>query len=239
MGGLPPEDHADEAHPAPSELRPGATETAFLLYEYQAKRNLWQLPGALERFKPCIWDRGSNLGGFIPNEKVAACVGGELFDLNLQPLLEAGHKVNLDEFPVKATEHVRGCDKPVRDRMKGLINGVKDFIDQDTLRRFSHLFSVKIGDGQLIVCTFNLSAPETPVVANFLQLLVDNTELLYAESGMSVAAFKAWLEKINAEGIRKEDVMNHFWEIDNKAVEDTLFWEEAQVNLAQMKGTEG
>lgn len=216
-----------------------AGKTAVLLYEHGAERNAWQFQGALERFKPCIWDRGSNLGGFIPNEKVAACVGGELFNLNMQPLLEAGHKVNLDEFPVKATEHVRGCDKPVRDRMKGLINGVKDFIDQDTLRRFSHLFSVKIGDGQLIVCTFNLSTPEKPVVANFLQLLVDNTSAFYAENGMSVAAFKTWLERINAEGIRKEDVMNHFWEIDNKAVEDTLFWEEAQVNLAQMKSTEG
>ena len=212
-----------------------AGKTAVLLYEHGAQRNTWQFQGALERFKPCIWDRGSNLGGFIENEAVAGTVGGDLFDLNLQPLLEAGWKVNLDEFPVRATEHVRGCDKPVRDRMKGLINGVKDFIDQDTLRRFSHLFSVKIGDGQLIVCTFNLSKPETPVVANFLQLLVDNTQVLAAESGMSVEAFRAWLEKINAEGIRKEDVMNHFWEIDNKPVEDTLFWEEAQVNLAKMK----
>jgi len=216
-----------------------AGKTAVLLYEHGAKRNTWQFQGALERFKPCIWDRGSNLGGFIPNAAVAGAVGGELFDLNMQPLLEAGWKVNLDEFPVKATEHVRGCDKPVRDRMKGLINGVKDFIDQDTLRRFSHLFAVKIGDGQLIVCSFNLSDPENPVTANLLKLLVDGTAGLSARSGMSAAAFRAWLEKINAEGIRKEDVMNHFWEIDNKPVEDTLFWEEAQVNLAQMKSTEG
>ena len=216
-----------------------AGSTAVLLYEHEAKRNTWQFQGALERFKPCIWDRGSNLGGFIPNAAVAAAVGGELFDLNMQPLLEAGWKVNLDEFPVKPATHVLGCDKPVRDRMKGLINGVKDFIDQDTLRRFSHLFSVKIGQGQLIVCTFNLSKPETAVTANFLQLLVDRTEVLKADSGMSVEAFRAWLEKINAEGIRKEDVMNHFWEIDNKPVEDTLFWEEAKVNLAQMKSTEG
>ena len=77
------------------------------------------------------------------------------------------------------------------------------------------------------------------MTANFLQLLVDRTEVLKADSGMSVEAFRAWLEKINAEGIRKEDVMNHFWEIDNKPVEDTLFWEEAKVNLAQMKSTEG
>ena len=216
-----------------------AGKTAVLLYEHGAARNTWQFQGALERFKPCIWDRGSNLGGFIPNAAVAGAVGGDLFDLNMQPLLESGWKVNLDEFPVSATEHVRGCDKPVRDRMKGLINGVKDFIDQDTLRRFSHLFTVKIGDGQLIVCTFNLSDPENPVTANFLKLLVDGTAGLAAESGMSVEAFRAWLEKINAEGIRKEDVMNHFWEIDNKPVEDTLFWEEAQVNLAQLKSTEG
>ena len=212
--------------------------TAVLLYEHGAQRNTWQFQGALERFKPCIWDRGSNLGGVIRNEAVAETVGGELFDLNMQPLLEAGYKVNLDEFPVKTAEHVLGVDKPVRDRMKGLINGVKDFIDQDTLRRFSHLFSLKVGAGQLIVCTFNLSQPENPVTANFLQLLVDNADVLKAEAGLSAEEFKAWLEKINAEGIRKEDVMNHFWEIDNKAVEDTLFWEEAQVNLAQMKSTE-
>ena len=29
--------------------------------------------------------------------------------------------------------------------------------------------------------------------------------------------------------------MNHFWEIDNKPVEDTLFWEECGVNLAKKK----
>ena len=29
--------------------------------------------------------------------------------------------------------------------------------------------------------------------------------------------------------------MNHFWEIDNKAVEDTLFWEEAGIDLSKLK----
>ena len=33
----------------------------------------------------------------------------------------------------------------------------------------------------------------------------------------------------------KEDVMNHFWEIDNKLVEDTLFWEEVKVDLSKLK----
>lgn len=215
-----------------------ARKTVILLYEHKSARNTWQFQGALERFKPCIWDRGSNLGGIVRNKMVADAVAGELFDLNMQPLLEAGYKVNLDDCPWNVTEHVLGVDKPVRDRMKSLIDGYKHFIDQDTLRRFSHLFSLQVGAGQLIVCTFNLSNPQNPVVSNFLKVLVDGTSALEGSTKVSTEEFQTWLEKINAEGIRKEDVMNHFWEIDNKPVEDTLFWEEAQVDLAKMEPTD-
>lgn len=209
-------------------------QNAILLYEHLSSRNTWQMQGALERFKPCIWDRGSNLGGVIKNKAVLDAVENELFDLNMQPLLEAGYKVNLDDVPFAVSEHVLGADKPVRDRMKGLVAKIKDFIDTDTLRKFSHLLSVKLGKGQLIVCTFNLSDVKNPVVANFIKVLFDNTEALYSDKEISKAELTAYLEKINAEGIRKEDVMNHFWEIDNKLVEDTLFWEEAQVDLSKM-----
>ena len=37
-------------------------------------------------------------------------------------------KINLDDFPVPVREHIFGIDKPVRDRMKGLIHNIKDFI---------------------------------------------------------------------------------------------------------------
>ncbi len=30
--------------------------------------------------------------------------------------------------------------------------------------------------------------------------------------------------------------MNHFWEIDNKPVEDTLYWEEVQIDMSKHKG---
>lgn len=213
-------------------------KNAVLLYTHGSEKNKWQFQGTLERFKPCIWDRGSNLGGIIRNNSVASAVGGELFDLNMQPLLEAGNKVNLDDFPCKVKEHVLGVDKPVRDRMKGLVHNIKGFIANDTLRKFSHLFSLKVGEAELIVCGFNLSNPENPVVANFLKVLIDNTEALKAENGISVDEFKAFLTEENEKGIRKEDVMNHFWEIDNKPVEDTLFWEEAQINLALMREPE-
>ena len=39
---------------------------------------------------------------------------------------------------------------------------------------------------------------------------------------------------MNEKGFRKEDVMNHFWELDNKPVEDILFWEEAGIDLAKI-----
>ena len=212
-----------------------AGKHVVVFYEYKAERNAYQLPGALERFKPCIWDRGSNLGGVIDTKLQSVFASDRFFDKNLQPLLEAGTKVNLDTFPVAVSEFLSGIDKPVRDRMKGLIHGVKDFIDEDTLRKFSHLFSVKVGAGLLTVCTLNVTNPESPVVANFLCALIDTPELFATDCGMDAAQLRAYLENVAQKGLRPEDVMNHFWEIDNKLVEDTLFWEEVQVDLSAMK----
>ena len=211
-------------------------KTVLLQYEYGAQRNTWQLPGALERFKPCIWDRGSNLGGIIYNDTLREALGGQrYFDRNMQPVLEAGWKVNLDHFPCPVQEHLRGVDKPVRDRMKGMIHGIKHFIDDDTLRKFSHLFSVRVGDGLLIVSSLNLKNTQEPVTANILSLLTGQPEAFDTTLSIAPQKFMDWLTEVNAAGFQPEDVMNLFWEQDNKAVEDTLFWEEAGVDLAQLK----
>ena len=211
-------------------------KTVLLQYEYGARRNTWQLPGALERFKPCIWDRGSNLGGMIYNDALREALGGQrYFDRNMQSILEAGYKVNLDHFPFPVREHLRGVDKPVRDRMKGMIHGIKHFIDDDTLRKFSHLFSVRVGKGLLIVSALNLSHTEDPATANVLSLLTHHPEYFDTEKTVAPKVLKDWLIEINAAGFQPEDVMNLFWEQDNKPVEDTLFWEEAGVDLAQLK----
>ena len=212
-----------------------AGKTVVLFYEYDAKRNTWQMPGALERFKPCIWDRGSNLGGIISSEKLQKVLGSNrYFDMNLQPLLEAGTKVNLDSCPFAVSEFFSGIDKPVRDRMKGLRQGIKHFIDEDTLRKFSHLFSVQVGKGTLIVCTLNVSNPESPVVANLLSALVNTPEMFKPGCKIEASQLRQWLETTMANGLRREDTMNHFWELDDRIVEDTLFWEEVNVNLAGM-----
>ena len=211
-------------------------KTVVLLYHRDAPGHQYYLPGALERFKPCIWDRGSNLGGIIYSERLRkALASGRYFDLNLYGLLEAGYKVCLDEFPVPVEEHVCGIDKPVRDRMKGLVDNIKDFIAQDTLRNFSHLFSVKAGKGTLIVSTFRLKATENPVVANYLAELLNHLSEYKTEKSISPETLKKYLADETARGIRKEDVMNHFWEIDNKLVEDTLFWEQTGLDLSKIK----
>ena len=231
-------------------------KTAVLLYEYQAERNTWDLPGAKELFKPCIWDRGSNLGGIVPNKAVEETLGGDrYFDRNIQPLLcgaadkwfdgeaeEGGiqhsmysYKVNLDNFPCKVTEHVMGVDKPVRCRYRVDKDGIKDLIPQDSLRRFSHLFSVKVGDGTLIVCSFNMTRPENPVVSNFLELLIDRTDSLTTDCAISAEEFKVWLEKINAEGFPQECRTNRIWQDDLMPVEKVLFWEELNKDLAAIK----
>ena len=212
-----------------------AGKKVILFYEYAAERNAWQMPGALERFKPCIWDRGSNLGGVIATEELQKVLAsGRYFDANLQPLLEAGTKVNLDSCPFAVSEFFSGIDKPVRDRMKGLRQGIKHFIDEDTLRKFSHLFSIQVGKGTLIVCTLNVSNPESPVVASLLSALVDNAELFTPDQKIEASQLRQWLETTMANGLRREDTMNHFWELDDRIVEDTLFWEEVNINLAGM-----
>jgi hypothetical protein len=211
-----------------------AGRDVILLYHRDRPGNTFYLPCALERFKPCIWDRGSNLGGIIgPQWLQDTMASGKYFDLNWYGLLEGGYKVCLDDFPCQVDEPVCGIDKPVRDRMRGLIHHQKDFVDTDTLRKFSHLFSLRIGDGTLTICTFELSRLEDPSVSNFLAALLAVPCQPAAE--LAPAVFNDYLQAWSKRPPMKEDVMNHFWEIDNKLVEDTLFWEEVHVDLSKLK----
>ncbi|MBR5026704.1 MAG: hypothetical protein IKX48_16695 [Victivallales bacterium] len=211
-----------------------AGRDVILLYHRDRPGNTFYLPCALERCKPCIWDRGSNLGGIIgPQWLQETMASGKYFDINWYGLLEGGYKVCLDDFPCKVDELVCGVDKPVRDRMRGLMQHQKDFVDTDTLRNFSHLFSLRVGNGSLTVCTFELSRLDDPSVSCFLAALLAAPRQPVAELAPSVFSdyLQAWMKRPPM----KEDIMNHFWEIDNKLVEDTLFWEEVHVDLSKLK----
>ena len=210
-------------------------ETVLLLYKYGDAQNKWQMPGAMERFKPCIWDRGSNLGGFVQDQKLCNALALErYFDLNMQKLLECGSKINLDHFPCKVNEIICGIDKPARDRMQGLVSGNKSFNDDDLLRRFSHLFSLRVDKGLFVICTLNLEDPSDPVVQSFVTALVDHISDTETKLSITADELKTWLDQVNAAGFKPEDIMNRFWEQDNKPVEDVLFWEEHGIDLASL-----
>ena len=193
-------------------------------------------PGAFDRFKPCIWDRGHNLGGIIHPEWLYEKMGeSKYFDLNMYDAVQSGYKINLDDFPSKVNEIISGVDKPVRDRMKGLIHKIKDFLPEQTLRNFSYLFSVKVGEGNLIVCTFNLKNAATPICGTILSELLNSWRKLLptTDQAIQVTELKEYLKKATAEGSLKEDVMNTFWAQDDRPVEDKLFWESTGIDLSK------
>ena len=214
-----------------ADLEEGKTVVLFYHRDNPGQSYYW--PGSLERFKPCIWDRGSNLGGIIRNDIFRKTIGcGKYFDAPMYNLIEAGYKLNLDHFPGRMTELISGVDKPVRDRMKSMMHSIKDYQVDDTLRNFCHCGVINVGKGKLIVCTFNTASAAKPAAANFFAALLNNAAQLEADSGIEVKVLEDYLA--NAPLVT-EDVMNHFWEIDNKPVEDTLFWEETGIDLAKLR----
>lgn len=213
-----------------------AGKTVVLSYHRDNPKNAYYWPGAFDRFKPCIWDRGNNLGGIVdPAWLQAALGGGRYFAENLQPLVEEGYKINLDGFPTKVAELVNGVDKPCRDRMNGLVLGIKDFQPDEVLRNFCYLFSLRVGPGTLIVSTFNLRQSGHPVVGAYVAALLNRARRLKPRQAVEAAALKRYLEEATRRGPLKETVMNHFWELDAKPVEDTLFWEAAGIDLTKSK----
>ncbi len=213
-----------------------AGKTVLLLYDRAAKRNRYFWHSTLERFKPCIWDRGSNLGGVVASEELRRAMGdSHHFGLNFQPLLEEGCKLNLDDFPVPVDELVYGADKPVRDRMKGLIQKIKHFIPEDTLRNFCHVAAIRVGTGKLVVCTMNQNNGKDAGWQSFFAGLINLLPTIHIRSSIDPTVLRNYLEQSTKRGPVPEDVMNHFWEIDNKPVEDTLFWESCSVDLRKLK----
>lgn len=208
-------------------------KTVVVAYHVDRPGQPYRLPGAKDRFKPCIWDRGHNLGGYIQSPAIErALASGRYFDLNVYSLVEEAYKINLDVFPFAVNEWVCGVDKPVRDRMDALIKGIKEIRPEHVLRNFSYLFSLSVGAGTLVLCGFNLSeVGRDPAASSFLAGLISEIDSLKATERVSFEAFKQFLDAQNAKEPLEEGVMNRFWQLDDRPVEDKLFWEEAKIDF--------
>ena len=192
------------------------------------------------RFKPVIWDRGTNYGG-ITDEKILNKYGfatGKYYDFNLSVLSEDCDKINLDDFPIKADNLISGIDKSTRDRFdayKDCFN-LPDLMYDRTLRNFSYLFGFAAGKGKLLVCGLNFTGldqnePSTVCMANFIMDYM-RSEDFCPVNRIGIAELRNYLKKC-AEKPVKESIMTQFWALDDAPVESKTFWKESKEYLEQ------
>ncbi len=187
------------------------------------------------RFKPVIWDRGTNYGG-LNNVELLQKYGfftERFYDTNLSVLTEDCDKIDLTEFPVKVDSIISGTDKSTRDRFdayKACFN-LPELMHDRTLRDFSYLFSVKVGKGNLLVCGLNMLAldenePSTLNMAHFIINYLRSKDFS-PKNEISVKALIEYMSKC-AEKPVKEGMMTQFWTLDAEPVESAQYWKESK-----------
>lgn len=192
------------------------------------------------RFKPVIWDRGTNYGGLCNAAllKKFGFASDEFYSLNYSLLSEDCDKIILDDFPVKVETIVSGIDKSCRDRFdayKGSFN-LPEIMPDRTLRDFGYLFSLKVGCGKLLVCGFNLTGldkdePSSAGMARFILNYVKSNDFA-PENGISPDELKDYMKKCALAPV-KERMMTQFWELDDAPVESPSFWKESREYLTK------
>ena len=204
------------------------------------KRPEYAFKASWNRFKPVIWDRGTNYGGLLDKDilnKHGFSTDG-YYDFNLSVLSEDCDKINLDDFPVKANNLISGIDKSCRDRFdayKDCFN-MPDLIYERTLRNFSYLFEVAAGKGKLLVCGLNFGGleenePSTRCMAHFITKYMQSGDF-NPTAAISVDELKAYMKQCAEKPVR-ESIMTQFWEMDDAPVESKTFWKESKEYLAE------
>lgn len=192
------------------------------------------------RFKPVIWDRGTNYGGLCNAGllKKFGFASDKFYGLNYSLLSEDCDKIILDDFPVKVETVVSGIDKSCRDRFdayKGSFN-LPEIMPDRTLRDFGYLFSLKVGSGKLLVCGFNLTGldrnePSSAGMAKFILNYIKSQDFA-PENGISLGELKEYMKKCALSPV-KERMMTQFWELDDSPVESSSFWKESREYLTK------
>ena len=192
------------------------------------------------RFKPVIWDRGTNYGG-ICQQAVLNKYGFAsdcYYDFHLSALSEDCDKVNLDDFPCKVDVLLSGIDKSSRDRFdayKDCFN-LPELMYDRTLRNYAYLFELCVGQGKLLVCGLNMTGldtdePSTQCMATFI--------LNYLQSGdfapknrIEIEVLQAYMRDCAKQPV-KERMMTQFWALDDTPVESKQFWKDSKSYLAE------
>ena len=183
------------------------------------------------RFKPVIWDRGTNYGGVCEDGLLTRYGFGadRFYDFNYSVLTEDCDKIVLDDFPVPVRSLVSGTDKSTRDRFdaaRTMFNEPELQYDR-TLRKFSYLFELRAGEGRLLVCGMNLTGldrnePSSCAFAAFLKRYLASDEFA-PQTGLSVEELEEYLRRCARSPV-KERMMTQFWQLDDAPVESQEYW---------------
>ena len=190
------------------------------------------------RFKPVIWDRGTNFGGI--NDKATLNKYGfpckDYYDFNFGEISEDCDKINLDDFPIAVKKLISGIDKSSRDRFDAYKDAynLPELMPDRTLRDFAYLFELKVGKGSLLVCGLNLTGldknePSSIAMAEFIKRYI-NSEDFNPANGISLENLKAYMSECAKTPVR-ERTMTQFWELDDAPVESPEFWRMAKEYL--------
>lgn len=192
------------------------------------------------RFKPVIWDRGTNYGGLCERELLCryGFATGSYYDFNYSVITEDCDKIILDDFPGKVRSLVTGIDKNVRDRFdvgKDYF-GLPELMYDRTLRRFSYLFETGVGNGRLLVCGLNLTGldvnePSSVAAADFVMRYLVSEEFA-PERAMTVKELKEYMKCCALKPV-KERMMTQYWELDDAPVESKQYWRESREYLTE------
>ena len=205
-----------------------------------AKKPVYAFRATWNRFKPVIWDRGTNYGGLCDEELLNryGFPAGKYYDFNYSLITEDCDKIILDDFPVKVRSIITGIDKNVRDRFdagKDFFN-LRELMYDRTLRNFSYLFEVGVGRGKLLVCGLNLTGldtgePSAVALADFIREYIGGKDFAPADS-ITLPQLKAYMKQC-AEKPVKERMMTQYWELDDAPVESKQYWKESREYLSE------
>ena len=192
------------------------------------------------RFKPVIWDRGTNFGGLCDGALLSkhGFTGDTFYDFHLGTISEDCDKIILDDFPVQVDKIIAGIDKSSRDRFDAYRDAynLPELMYDRTLRDFGYLFSLGVGKGKLLVCGLNLTAldwgePSSKAMAQFI-LNYMQSEDFAPKSSISVDELRAYMAQCACKPV-KERTMTEFWALDDAPVESAEFWRKTKEYLRE------
>ncbi len=223
-------------------------ERVVLLYRTDWTRHLlhkdmtapdYSFRAVWDRYKGVIWDRGTQNGGYDAADvlrRYGFPADGEL-NYHYYSLIDDSDKINLDDFPVRPRSLVSGIDKACRDRFDPKKFGEPELMPDRTMRRFSYLFELAVGEGRLLVCGFNLTGATVgdPAALAMIKFLVDYaaSDDFSPTSHITPGELRAYLSAVAAQGPQKERMMTQYWQLDAEPVESMDYWTESERYLRE------